>query len=266
MKWRRKPPFFDSRKPSLSVIVDAFDGDVLAMFGAIVGDVVGSYYEHFPTKKTDFDLFREDSSFTDDSVLTIAVADWIMHRTDERGLAHFFHDYVKLYPKAGYGGTFIKWARAREMESYGSWGNGSAMRVSPIAYAAETLDDVLKLAAETANVTHSHEEGVRGAKATAGSIFLARTGASKSDIRDFAIATGYDLSESLSVIRPDYGFDVSCAGSVPQSIIAFLESSSYEDAIRLAISLGGDADTMACIAHLVTIVIVAQIPRRSLTG
>ena len=218
------------------------------MYGAIVGDVVGSYYEHFPTKQTDFDLFREDSSVTDDSVLTIAVADWIMHRTKRRGLAHFFHDYVKRYPQAGYGGTFIKWARAREFESYGSWGNGSAMRVSPVAYAVDTLKEVLELAAETANVTHSHEEGVRGAKATAGAVFLARTGASKSDIRNFAVESGYDLSKSLAEIRPEYGFDVSCAGSVPQSIVAFLESESYEDAIRLAISLGGDADTMACIA------------------
>jgi len=215
------------------------------MFGAIVGDVIGSYYEHFPTKSTDFEFFHEHSSATDDSILTIAVADWLLNGGQ---LATYFHDYVARYPSAGYGGTFIKWARGRETDSYDSWGNGSAMRVSPAAYVSDTLEGVLEIAKSTAMVTHSHAEGVRGAQATAGAIFLARNGGSKQDIRDFATDLGYDVSRALDDIRPTYVFDVSCAGSVPESIMAFLESESFEHAIRLAISLGGDSDTMACIA------------------
>jgi len=214
------------------------------MFGAIVGDVAGSHYEHFPTKTTDFDYFREHSCVTDDSILTIAVADWILNG----GALHsYFHDYVARYPQAGYGGTFINWARCQETEPYNSWGNGSAMRVSPVAYVADSLDDVLALAKTSASVTHNHPDGIAGAQATAGCIFLARTGKSKSDIRDFVEqGFNYDLSRNIQDIRPNYSFDVSCAGSVP--IIAFLESTSFDTAVRLAISLGGDADTMACIA------------------
>ena len=215
------------------------------MFGAIVGDVVGSYYEHFPTKSVDFELFPNEASLTDDSVLTIAVADWILHGGQ---LGAYFHDYVARYPHAGYGGTFIKWAQCRATEPYGSWGNGSAMRVSPAAYTVETLEAVLELAKASAVVTHNHAEGIRGAQATAGAVFLARKGNTKKEIREFVTEMGYDLSRSLDEIRPAYVWDVSCAGSVPESITAFLESDSFVHAIRLAISLGGDADTMACIA------------------
>ena len=216
------------------------------MFGAIVGDIVGSHYEHFPTKSLDFDLFPEHASVTDDSVLTIAVADWILHRGE---LYKYFHDYVARYPNAGYGGTFIKWARGGDSEPYNSWGNGSAMRVSPVAYVKDDLEEVLKLAEQTASVTHNHPNGILGAQATAGAVFLARTGHSKSEIREFAVERiGYDLSRTVEEIRPSYSFDVSCAGSVPESITAFLDSDSFESAVRLAISMGGDADTMACIA------------------
>ena len=216
------------------------------MFGAIVGDVAGSHYEHFPTKSVDFDYFRKHSCVTDDTVLTIAVADWILNGGQ---LREYFHDYVARYPNAGYGGTFIKWARCRETEPYNSWGNGSAMRVSPAAYAVDTLHDVLSLASKSAEVTHNHPDGIAGAQATAGAIFLARTGGSKSEIREFVEREfSYDLSRSIAEIRPTYSFDVSCSGSVPESIIAFLESTSFDSAIRLAISLGGDSDTMACIA------------------
>lgn len=216
------------------------------MFGAIVGDVAGSHYEHFPTKSLDCDFFREHSCITDDSVLSIAVADWILHGGQ---LYDYFHDYVARYPNAGYGGTFINWARCRETDPYDSWGNGSAMRVSPTAYAANSLDEALILAEQSAAVTHNHPDGIAGAQATAGSIFLARTGRSKSEIREFVVDRfGYDLSRNLDDIRHIYSFDVSCAGSVPESIIAFLESTTFESAVRLAISLGGDSDTMACIA------------------
>lgn len=216
------------------------------MFGAIVGDVAGSHYEHFPTKSLDFDFFKEHSCVTDDSVLTIAVADWILNGGQ---LYDYFHRYVARYPNAGYGGTFINWARCLDTEPYNSWGNGSAMRVSPTAYAADSLETVLELAKCSAIVTHDHPDGIAGAQATAGCVFLARTGHSKNEIQEFVISKfGYDLSRKLDDIRHSYSFDVSCAGSVPESIIAFMESESFESAIRLAISLGGDSDTMACIA------------------
>ena len=216
------------------------------MFGAIVGDVAGSHYEHFPTKSLDFDFFKEHSCVTDDSVLTIAVADWILNGGQ---LYDYFHRYVARYPNAGYGGTFINWARCLDTEPSNSWGNGSAMRVSPTAYAADSLDAVLELARCSAIVTHDHPDGIAGAQATAGCVFLARTGHSKNEIQEFVISKfGYDLSRKLDDIRHSYSFDVSCAGSVPESIIAFMESESFESAIRLAISLGGDSDTMACIA------------------
>lgn len=230
------------------------------MLGAIVGDVIGSHYEHFPTKSTDFDLFEKHTCFTDDTVLTVAVADWLLNGGD---LVTQFHDYVYRYPDAGYGGTFINWARGGDTEPYNSWGNGSAMRVSPVAYAKKSLEEVLSLAKITAAVTHNHPDGIAGAQATAGSIFLARTGKSKDEIRNFVESQfGYDLSRRTEDIRPNYSFDVSCAGSVPESIIAFLESDSFESAIRLAISLGGDSDTMACIAGSIAEAYYGEIPER----
>lgn len=216
------------------------------MWGAIAGDVIGSYFEHFPTKSTDFYLFREESTFTDDTVLTTAVADWLLKEND---LVNTLHRYVKFYPDAGYGHTFLSWAQLRRRVPYQSWGNGSAMRVSPVAYATETLADCLYLAKKSAEVTHNHQQGIYGAQATAACVFLARTRKSKSEIRDFVEKEfHYDLQRTLAEIRPHYAFDVSCQGSVPESIIAFLESTDFESAIRNAISLGGDADTMACIA------------------
>jgi ADP-ribosylglycohydrolase len=216
------------------------------MLGAIAGDVIGSVHEGSGTKTKDFPLFVEDSQFTDDTVLTVAVAERLL-----RGGSYIdlYHDYFHAYPQAGYGGSFIRWARYRRRDPYNSWGNGSAMRVSPVGFACDSLDDVLAQARESAEVTHNHPEGVRGAQATAATVFLARSGWMKTDIkahieREF----GYNLSERLDDIRGRYNFDVSCQGSVPQSIIAFLEADGFEDAVRNAISLGGDADTMACIA------------------
>jgi ADP-ribosylglycohydrolase len=173
-----------------------------------------------------------------------------------------FHDYFHVYPDAGYGGTFILWAMSRRREAYGSWGNGSAMRVSPVAYAATTLDEVLAEAKRSAEVTHNHEQGIRGAQATAAAIFLARTGSSKQQIRQYIEEQfDYFLDETLADIRPTYPFDVSCQGSVPQSILAFLESTDFEDAVRNAISLGGDADTMACIAGAIAEAFYGGVPR-----
>lgn len=219
------------------------------MIGALAGDIIGSVHEGAGTKRKDFPLFDARCTFTDDTVLTVAVAHALLDGGD---YVDYFHEYFSRYPDAGYGGSFARWAAARERRPYMSWGNGSAMRVSPVAYAFDTLNEVLREAKRSAEVTHNHEEGIRGAQATAAAIFMARSKSSKDDIRK-SIATmfGYALDTSLDAIRPSYQFDVSCQGSVPQSLIAFLESTSYEDAIRNAISLGGDADTMACIAGAV---------------
>jgi len=216
------------------------------MIGAIAGDVIGSVHEGMGTKSKDFPLLGPGSRFTDDTVLTVAVADCLLNGRD---YVAAFHEYVHAYPHAGYGGTFHRWALERRREPYNSWGNGSAMRVSPVAYARETLGDVLREAARSSEVTHDHPEGIRGAQATAAAIFLARTGHDKESIRrSLEREFGYRLDEPLEEIRPRYVFDISCQGSVPPSIIAFLESTDFEDAVRNAISLGGDADTMACIA------------------
>jgi ADP-ribosylglycohydrolase len=228
------------------------------MLGAIAGDIIGSVHEGAGTKTKTFPLFTPHSRFTDDTVLTVAVADCLLHKRD---YVDAFHDYFNAYPLAGYGGTFIWWASSRRREPYQSWGNGSAMRVSPVAYAGETLEEVLQLARQSAEVTHNHEQGIRGAQATAAAIFLARTGSSKEQIRQYTEETfGYFLDETLADIRPTYAFDVSCQGSVPQSILAFLESESYEDAVRNAISLGGDADTMACIAGAIAEAFYGGVP------
>lgn len=219
------------------------------MLGAIAGDIIGSVYEHRRIKTKQFPLFSSHSRFTDDTVLTVAVAHALLTGDD---LVDVFHQYVDRYPRAGYGGTFVRWATAREREPYNSWGNGSAMRASPTAYAADSLDDVLERARWSAEVTHSHPEGIKGAQATAAAVYLAREGADKSQIkREIEERFGYDLSTPLDTIRDGYSFDVSCQGSVPESLISFLEAESFEDAVRNAVSLGGDADTMACIAGAV---------------
>ncbi|MGV3720049.1 MAG: ADP-ribosylglycohydrolase family protein [Actinomycetota bacterium] len=216
------------------------------MLGAIAGDVIGSVYEASPIKTTEFPLFDPGCRFTDDTVLTVALADTLLSGGD---YVDALHEYFHLYPDAGYGGTFYRWARAGCREPYNSWGNGSAMRVSPLAFVHETLAEVLDAAERSAAVTHSHPEGVKGAQAIAAAIFLARKQSSKDEIRVYVRRTfGYGLYVPLEQIRPSYRFDVSCQGSVPVAIMAFLESESYEDAVRKAISVGGDADTLACMA------------------
>lgn len=216
------------------------------MIGAIAGDIIGSVHEGAGTKTKQFPLFGPHNWFTDDTVLTVAVAESILRGSD---LVHTLHDYFHRYPQRGYGGSFVDWAVLRRSEPYNSWGNGSAMRVSPVGFAYDTLDDVMQQAERTAAVTHNHSEGIRGAQATAVAIYLARTGSDKQAIRQHLVDVfGYDLSAPLNAIRETYEFDVSCQGSVPQAIVAFLDAADFEDAIRNAISLGGDADTMACIA------------------
>lgn len=228
------------------------------MLGAIAGDAIGSIREVEGLKTKEFTLFTKRNRVTDDGVLTCAVAEKLMRGGDYVDL---FHDYVRRYPTAGYGGTFCRWAEEGRREPYNSWGNGSAMRVSAIGTIFDTLEDVAAEAARSAEVTHNHPEGVKGAQATAAAVFLARTGSSKQDIRAHVESVyGYDLGKTLAEIRPTYGFQVSCQGSVPQSLVAFLESTDYEDAVRNAISLGGDADTMACIAGAVAEAFYGGVP------
>ncbi|MBM0652462.1 ADP-ribosylglycohydrolase family protein [Capnocytophaga genosp. AHN8471] len=216
------------------------------ILGAIAGDVIGSVYEFNNTQTTDFPLFKRETTFTDDTVMTIAIADAILHNKD---FAQTILDYGKRYPNRGYGTSFFKWlAHDTPAPPYNSWGNGSAMRVSAVGFAYNDLDTVLKKAEKTAVVTHNHPEGIKGAQATAAAIFLARTGKNKAEIKAYIEQKfGYDLDFTLDEIRPTFPFDESCQGTVPQSIVAFLESTDYDSAIRLAISLGGDSDTIACI-------------------
>ena len=216
------------------------------MLGAIAGDIIGSVYEHNPIKSKDFPLFSAGCCFTDDTVLTIAIARAIM---DGTGYRQAVQNTGRQYPDAGYGGTFIQWLFSESPEPYNSWGNGSAMRVCPVGWAFEDLNRVLQEAEQSAKISHNHPEGIKGAQAVATAVFLARTGRNREDIRQqIENRFGYNLSRSLDEIRPGYTFDVSCQGSVPEAIIAFLESESFEDAIRNAVSLGGDSDTLACIA------------------
>lgn len=220
------------------------------IIGAIAGDIIGSTREHYSIKTKDFELFPSGSTFTDDTVMTLAVAQWLCEdRTSKEVLIKNLKYFGNRYINAGYGGSFYRWLGQESPEAYGSWANGSAMRVSPCAWVAESLDDAQKLAELSAIVTHNHPEGVKGALATNDAIYLARIGASKDEIKEhIEIRYGYDLSRSVDEIRPVYSFDVSCAGSVPESIICFLDGDGFEDTIRNAVSLGGDADTQAAIA------------------
>jgi ADP-ribosylglycohydrolase len=216
------------------------------MLGAIAGDIIGSVYEANPIKTKEFPLFDPRCRYTDDTVLTVALADAILHDKD---YSQAMKSYVRRYPDAGYGGMFFRWAMSPGARPYHSFGNGAAMRISPAGWAFDSLEEVLEKATRFTEVTHNHPEGIKGAKATAAAVFLARTGQSKEDIRSYIERTfQYDLSWTLDEIRPGYAFDGSCQGTVPQAIRSFLESRDYEDAVRNAVSLGGDSDTLACIA------------------
>jgi ADP-ribosylglycohydrolase len=216
-----------------------------AVIGAIAGDIIGSIYENHNIKTTDFPLFSPGCRFTDDSVLTIALADALMSGAD---YVTKMKEYYRLYPHAGFGGFFSGWAVSDNREPYSSWGNGAAMRISPVGFVFDTLQETLEKAEFFTALTHNHPEGIKGGCATAAVIYLGRTGKTKSEIKDYIETTfGYNLHRTLDEIQPNYGYDISCQGTVPEAIIAFLESTGFEDAIRKAVSLGGDCDTLTCI-------------------
>ena len=246
------------------------------MLGAIIGDTVGSLYEWHNIKTTEFPLFSKDSSFTDDSVMTIAVAEWLLHdpARSQQGLEQSLVKWGHKYPDIGYGPAFSEWLFAPYLKNmdlyaphiergekpddvlptaglrrpYNSYGNGSAMRASACGWLAHSLDEALDLGRRSAIITHNHPEGVKGAQAVATAIYLARTGATKEQIRQYIEDTfAYDLGRSCDDIRPNYGFDVSCQGTMPAALAAFFDSHDFESAVRLAVSLGGDSDTIACI-------------------
>ena len=221
------------------------------MIGAIIGDIVGSTYEFHSIKTMDFPLFAPGSSYTDDSLMSIAVASALM-QTGESHDGFKSHAVTSMRqiatkypcPMGGYGGHFRHWLGSSDPQPYGSFGNGSAMRVSPCGDVAATLDEALALAKQSAEVTHSHPEGIKGAQAVAAAIYLARTGESRNGIRSYIEQHFYPLEQTVDEIRPRYRFDETCQGTVPQAITAFLESVSFEDALRTAVSLGGDCDTL----------------------
>ena len=230
------------------------------MLGAIVGDVIGSPYEHANVKSTDFRFFAHGAQCTDDSVLTVATADVLLR--GDVDYARTYQEYFHRFPNAGYGGAFTAWANRRETRPYGSWGNGSAMRVAPVGWARDTIDDVLDEAERSASVTHDHPVGVTGAQAVAACVFLARTQRDRDRIRAFVHeGCGYPLDRTIDQIRPTYEFDVSCRGTVPVAVQAFLESTDFESAIRLAISVGGDSDTIGCIAGAIAHAFYGTIPQ-----
>lgn len=220
------------------------------MLGAIAGDVIGSVYERWPVRRTDFDLFPRGARFTDDTVLTVATAEAIL---DGRDYREAYRDWGRRYPHAGYGPRFRAWLRADDPPPLDSLGNGGAMRVSPVGFAFGSVDEVLAEAARSAECSHGHPEGTRGAQAVALGVHLARTGVPREGIREeIAGRFGYDLSRTIEGIRPTYRtglqFDMTSDRSVPEAILAFLDGADYEEAVRLAVSLAGDADTQACIA------------------
>jgi ADP-ribosylglycohydrolase len=228
------------------------------ILGAIAGDVIGSVYEFHNERRTDIDLFGPKTTFTDDSVLTVATMDVLLNGGD---YTKTYQSYGRKYPNRGWGGNFHYWIHAAKPEPYNSFGNGSAMRVSPAGWCGGTLQEVLAEAKKSAEVSHNHSEGIKGAQATAAAVFLARQGKGKGEIKKYIEDTfHYNLDRKVALIREDYDFDETCQGSVPEAIIAFLESSSYEDAVRLAVSLGGDSDTIACISGGIAGAFYGEVP------
>lgn len=229
------------------------------MIGAILGDIVGSIYEFDNIKTKDFEFFDKECFFTDDSVMTIAIAEALMQyeSIDENNIDGFkeklidvMHEIGIKYPDCGYGGHFLVWILRNKREPYNSFGNGSAMRVSSVGWYAKSLEETELIAKVTAEVSHNHPEGIKGAVATAGAVFLARTGAAMDEIKKY-ISKYYTIDFTIDEIRPIYDYDITCQGTVPQAMQAFFESESFEDAIRNAISIGGDSDTLAAITGAV---------------
>ena len=248
------------------------------MLGAIIGDMVGSVYEFANTKRTDFPFFSQRSTYTDDSIMTLAVAEWLLtdsqhtHESLERIMVKYAEEYP--HPMGGYGGGFAQWLFRPERlidyktgeiaggrVPYNSWGNGAAMRASAVGWMFDTLEETEEVAAISASITHDHPEGIKGAQATAAAIFLARTGRSKSEIKDYIQCRfTYDLRVPSDELRKTYGWEDSCQGTVPPAIRAFLDSSDYESAVRIAVSLGGDSDTLACITGGIAEAYYGEIP------
>jgi ADP-ribosylglycohydrolase len=229
------------------------------MLGAIAGDIIGSRFEVIPTKSYEFELFSSLNTYTDDTVLTVAIADAILTGAS---YTKNLREYGLNYPNAGYGGNFMQWIMGEIQGPYNSFGNGAAMRVSPVGFAFDTREKVMEEAKKTAEVSHNHPEGIKGAQATALAVFMARQQISMNQIKEEIENTfDYDLDRTLNEIRPGYNFEISCQKSVPESIIAFLESTDYEDAIRKSISLGGDSDTMACITGAIAQAYYKTIPK-----
>ena len=233
-------------------------GKPLIFLGAIAGDIIGSPYEHLAYKSVEFELFSRSSQFTDDSVLTVAIADAILNQKSYQAA---ILEWARRYPDAGYGGNFHSWMHAPDPQPYNSFGNGSAMRVSAVGWAFDTVEDVLRQAEASAIPTHNHPEGIKGAQATALCVFLARTGRSKEDIRaEVSARFGYDLNRTIAEIRPAYLYNETCQQTVPEAILAFLDAQDFEDSIRLAVSLGGDADTLAAITGAVAEAYYGEVP------
>lgn len=227
------------------------------MYGAILGDMIGAPYEFDRGNKTkDFEMFNDRVSFTDDSVMTIAVADALMRISKDAedddvrtAVIQSMQKWGRMYPRAGYGQRFSFWLGKKNPQPYGSWGNGSAMRVSSVGWLYNSLEETRRYARLTAEVTHNHPEGIKGAEAVASAIFMARNGASKEEIKKYIIQEfDYDLSRTCDEIRPGYHHIESCQETVPEALTAFMEGADFEDVIRTAVSLGGDCDTLTCIA------------------
>ena len=244
------------------VMIKNINNHLLPIIGAIAGDIIGSPYELNGSriKSKEFPLFSQQSTYTDDTVMTLGVAQWVMNNNEN--LTSILHIWGNKYINVGFGHAFKCWLRSENPQPYNSWGNGSAMRVSSIGVACEYLHDVLNLAEQSASITHNHLEGIKGAQAVAVAVFLAYKGFSKQNIKAYIEKTfNYDLSRDLNQIREIYSFDSSCQGSVPEAIIAFLHSDNFEDAVRLAVSLGGDADTQASIAGAIAASFYKKIPQ-----
>lgn len=222
------------------------------MIGAIIGDIAGSRFERHNHRSKEFELLHPKCRFTDDTVMTLAVCDALMNSLPDYSdlkeqAVRSMQQLGREYPHCGFGGMFNKWVHSDSPAPYNSFGNGAAMRVSGCAYVADSLDEVKRLSKAITEVTHNHPEGIKGAEAVAATVYLARTGTSMADIREYVTTNYYPLDFTLDDIRPTYKFDSSCQGSVPQALEAFFESTSFEDAIRNAISIGGDSDTIAAI-------------------
>lgn len=223
------------------------------MLGSIIGDIVGSIYEFNNIKTKDFPLFSDRCEFTDDSILTLATAEWLLDggKPDESGAYYLRHALRNPSPMGAYGSSFVRWiqrASQGDTAPYNSCGNGSAMRVGPVGWAYDTREEVLAAAKASADCTHNHPEGVKGAQATALCIMMARQGATKQEMRrEIETTFGYDLSLTCDELRRTYDWEATCQGTVPQAICAFLEGQDFEDCVRNAISIGGDSDTLGCI-------------------